>query len=87
MLPPAQPSCSLRLLCCCRLIGAIVVLYEVLVHMLELAERGGVPCGWILEIVARQPDLLSRGGKGAEEGNKPDVGLCPGVGRIRGRVA
>jgi hypothetical protein len=25
--------------------------------MLELAERGGVPCGWILEIVAR-PDLL-----------------------------
>ena len=50
-------------------------------HMLELAERGGVPCGWILEIVARQPDLLSRGGKGAEEGNKP------GVGRIRGSVA
>jgi hypothetical protein len=42
--------------------------------MLELAERGGVPCGWILEIVARQPDLLSRGGKGAEEGNKPGVG-------------
>ena len=43
-------------------------------HMLELAERGGVPCGWILEIVARQPDLLSRGGKGAGEGNKPGVG-------------
>jgi hypothetical protein len=32
------------------------------VHMLELAESGGVPCGWILEIVAR-PDLLTRGGK------------------------
>ena len=30
----------------------------VLVHMLGLAERGGVPCGWILEIVARQPDML-----------------------------
>ena len=42
-------------------------------HMLELAESGGVPCGWILEIVAR-PDLLTRGGKGAEEGNKPAVG-------------
>jgi hypothetical protein len=38
--------------------------------MLELAERGGVPCGWILEIVARQPDLLSRAGKVAQEGNK-----------------
>ena len=24
--PPAQPSCRLRLLCCCRLIGAILVL-------------------------------------------------------------
>jgi hypothetical protein len=49
--------------------------------MLELAERGGVPCGWILEIVARQPDLLSKGGKGAEEGKNP------GVGRIRRSVA
>ena len=53
-------------------------------HTLELAERrgvpggwiltGGVPGGWILEIVARQPDLLSRAGKGAEDGNKPGVG-------------
>ena len=43
-------------------------------HTLKLAERGGVPGGWILEIVARQPDLLSRAGKGAEEGNKPGVG-------------
>ena len=50
-------------------------------HMLELAERGGVPCGWILEIAARQPDLLRRGGKGAEEGNKPSVG------RVRRSVA
>jgi hypothetical protein len=50
------------------------------VHTLKLAERGGVPGGWILEIVARQPDLLSRAGKGAEEGNKP------GVGRLRHSV-
>jgi hypothetical protein len=30
------------------------------VHLLELAEaeRGGHPGGWILEVVARQPDLL-----------------------------
>ena len=27
-------------------------------HMLELAERGGVPCGWILEIVARQRERV-----------------------------
>jgi hypothetical protein len=27
------------------------------VHMLELSERGGVSCGWILEIGALQPDL------------------------------
>ena len=37
-----------RGLCCCRLIGAVVVLQEV---------------------VARQPDLLSRAGKDAQEGN------------------
>ena len=49
-------------------------------HTLELAERGGVPGVWILEIVARQPDLLSRAGNGAEEGNNP------GVGRIRRSV-
>jgi hypothetical protein len=55
------------------------------VHTLELAERGCSPCGWILEVVARQPDLLSRAGKGAQEGNKPGVGgvccrmACNGV--------
>ena len=27
-------------------------------HTLELPERGNVPGGWILEIVARQPDML-----------------------------
>jgi hypothetical protein len=49
-----------------------------LVQKLLLAERGGIPGGWILEIVARQPDLLSRAGKGAQQGNKPGVGcvLC-----------
>ena len=70
-----------RRLCCCRLISAVVVLYEVLVHLLELAERWGNPGGWILEVVARQPDLLSRAGKGAQEGNKP------GVRRVRGRAS
>ena len=65
-----------RRLCCCRLISAVVVLYEVLVHLLELAERWGNPGGWILEVVARQPDLLSRAGKGAQEGNKTWCWLC-----------
>ena len=49
-------------------------------HTLELAERGGVLGGWILEIVVRQPDMLSRAGKGAKEGK------TPGVGRIRRSV-
>jgi hypothetical protein len=35
---------------------------------------GGIPGGWILEVVARQPDLLRRGGKGDPESNKPGVG-------------
>jgi hypothetical protein len=43
------------------------------VHLLQLAERGGDPGGWILEVVARQPDLLSMAGRGAQEGNKPGV--------------
>jgi hypothetical protein len=51
------------------------------VHLLELAERGGHPGGWILEVVARQTDMLSRAGKGAQEGNKP------GVRRVRGRAS
>ena len=68
-------------MCCCRLIGAVVVLEEILVHTLELAERGGVLGGWIPEIVVRQPDMLSRAGKGAQECNKPSVR------RVRGRVS
>jgi hypothetical protein len=67
-----------RGLCCCRLIGAVVLLQEVLVQALERARGGGqywgIPGGGILEVVARQPDLLSRAGKGAQEGNKP--GIC-----------
>jgi hypothetical protein len=51
------------------------------VHQLELAERGGHPGGWILEVVARQPDLLSGAGKGAQEGNEP------GVRCVRGRAS
>jgi hypothetical protein len=51
------------------------------VHQLELAERGGHPGGWILEVVARQPDLLSRAGKGAQEGKEP------GVRRVCGRTS
>jgi hypothetical protein len=54
-----------RWLCCCWLISAVVLLSEVNMHMLQLAERGVVPGGWIPEIVARQTDLLSRAGKGA----------------------
>jgi hypothetical protein len=50
-------------------------------HLLELAERGGHPGGWILEVVARQPDLLSWAGKGAQEDNKP------GVRRVRGSTS
>ena len=41
-------------------------------HVLELAE-GAHPGGCILEVVARQPDLLSRAGKGAQEGKEPGV--------------
>jgi hypothetical protein len=44
---------------------------------LQRARGGGIPGGGILEVVARQPDLLSSAGKGAQEGNKP------GFGRVR----
>jgi hypothetical protein len=44
------------------------------VQALEHAKWGGFPCGLILDVVARQPDLLSRAGKGAQKGNKPGVG-------------
>ncbi len=55
-------------------------------HLLKLTERGWHPGGWILEVVGRQPDLLSKTGKGAQEGNKPGVcrvsGLASGDGVV-----
>ena len=45
---------------------------------LERAEGGGIPGGGVLDVVAWQPDLLSRACKGAEEGNKPGVGCVGG---------
>jgi hypothetical protein len=47
---------------------------------LERAEGGSLPCGGVLEVIAWQPDLLSRACKSAQEGNKP------GVGRVGGSV-
>jgi hypothetical protein len=77
--PAWQQRCRLRLTatlvvllpadwCNCSAVGGLV-------HKLKLEQRGGVPGGWILEIVARQSDLLIRAGKGAEEGNNPVLGL------------
>jgi hypothetical protein len=64
---------------CCRLICAVVVYItraDVCYSSDALAGReGGHPRWlWILEVVARQPDLLSRAGNGAQEGNKPVIG-------------
>ena len=56
------------------LLGAVVLLQEVPMQALERAEGGGIPCGRVLDVVAWQPDLLSRACKGAQEGNKPHVG-------------
>ncbi len=36
-------------------------------------QRGGHPGGGILEVVARQTDLLIGAGKGAQEGKEPGV--------------
>ena len=65
----------------CGLLGAVVLLQEVPVQAFERAEVGGIPGGGVLDVVAWQPDLLSRACKGAQEGNKP------GVGRVGGSVA
>ena len=46
---------------------------------LERAEGGGIPNGGVLDVVAWQPDLLSRACKGAQEGNKPGVGRVGGI--------
>ena len=58
----------------CRLIGAFVVVQEVLVQESERAKGRGIPAGGVLEVGARQPDLLSGASKGAQEGYKPGVG-------------
>jgi hypothetical protein len=47
---------------------------------LERAEGGSIPCVGVLDVVAWQPDLLSRACKSAQEGNKP------GAGRVGGSV-
>jgi hypothetical protein len=50
------------------LLGAVVMLQEVPMQALERAEGGGMPRGGVLDVVAWQPDLLSRPCKGAQEG-------------------
>ena len=50
--------------------------------MLERAKGRDDPSGGILDVVARQPNLLSRAGESAQEGDKPGVGrVCCGVPR------
>ena len=60
--------------------GAVVLLQEAPMQALERAEGGSIPCVGVLDVVAWQPDLLSRARKGAQEGNNP------GVGRVGGSV-
>jgi hypothetical protein len=64
----------------CGLLGAVVLLQEGPMQAFERAEGGSIPCVGVLDVVAWQPDLLSRACKGAQEGNKP------GVGRVGGSV-
>ncbi len=64
----------------CGVLGAVVMLQEVPMQVLERAQGGCIPCGGVLNVVAWQPDLLSRVCKGGQEGNKP------GVGRVGGSV-
>ena len=49
-------------------------------QVLERAKGRDDPSGGILDVVARQPYLLSRAGESAQEGHEP------GVGRVRCRV-
>ena len=53
------------------MIGAFLVVSEVLVQASERA-KGGV--GGVLEVGARQQDLLIGASRGAQEGYKPGVG-------------
>ena len=61
---------------------AVVVLQKSFVQVLERAKGRDAPSGGILDVVARQPYLLSRAGESAQEGDKPGVGrVCCGVPR------
>ena len=71
-----------RGLVCNRLLRAVVVLQKSFVQVLERAKGRDAPSGGILDVVARQPYLLSRAGESAQEGDKPGVGrVCCGVPR------
>jgi hypothetical protein len=47
----------------CGLLGAVVLLQEGPMQALERAEGGSIPCVGVLDVVAWQPDLLSRAAK------------------------
>ncbi len=80
MRPRWRLRCRQRTGLGCGLLGEVVLLQEVPMQALERAEGGGIPCGGVLDVVAWQPELLSRACQGAQEGNKP------GVGRVGGSV-
>jgi len=78
----ALPPAWLCGLVCNRLLRAVVVLQKSFVQVLERAKGRDAPSGGILDVVARQPYLLSRAGESAQEGDKPGVGrVCCGVPR------
>ena len=52
---------------------AVVVLQKCCVQVLERTEGGGAPGGGILEVVAWEPNFLSRSVESAQEGDKPSV--------------
>ncbi len=41
--------------------------------LLERTKGGDAPSGWILEVVAWQPNFLGRASESAQEGDKPSV--------------
>jgi hypothetical protein len=57
----------------CRLLRAVKVLQKCCVQVLERIEGGGTPGGGIMEVVAWQPNLLSRASKSAQEGDKTSI--------------
>ena len=58
----------------CWLIRAVEFLNQALVKTFERAMGRGYPRRGIVELVAWQPDLLGREGKGAQKGNEPGIG-------------